>query len=78
MFNNRLALVKELDIPADRRIIVVSDIHGNLEYLRGVLAKAGFGANDELMIDGDFLERGRTASARCGTSCSSAGRGTCM
>ena len=46
MFNNRLALVKELDIPADRRIIVVSDIHGNLEYLRGVLAKAGFGAND--------------------------------
>lgn len=58
MFNNRLALVKELDIPADRRIIVVSDIHGNLEYLRGVLAKAGFGANDELIIDGDFLEKG--------------------
>ena len=42
------ARVQRLRIPAGRRILVVSDIHGNLPYLRGVLEKAAFGADDEL------------------------------
>lgn len=41
-----------------RRILAVSDIHGNLPYLRGLLEKAGFCGEDELIIDGDFLEKG--------------------
>ncbi len=58
MFEDRPAVIKQLRIPEGRRIIVVSDIHGNLEYLKGVLKKAGFCADDELIIDGDFLEKG--------------------
>ena len=52
------ARVQRLRIPAGRRILVVSDIHGNLPYLRGLLEKAAFGADDELIVDGDFLEKG--------------------
>ena len=41
-----------------RRIIAVSDVHGNLPYLRGVLEKARFGSDDLVVFDGDFLEKG--------------------
>ena len=41
-----------------RRLLVVSDIHGNVPYFEGVLRKAGFSDRDELIIDGDFLEKG--------------------
>lgn len=51
------AKVKKLDT-ASRRIIVVSDIHGNLPYLRALLHKVEFSQNDELIVDGDFLEKG--------------------
>ena len=51
------AKVKKLDT-GERRIIAVSDIHGNLPYLRALLSKVGFSQNDELIIDGDFLEKG--------------------
>lgn len=42
-----------------RRIIVCSDIHGNLPYLQGLLEKVGFSCDDILIIDGDFLEKGK-------------------
>jgi len=54
----RPGIVKRLRLPENRRILVVSDVHGNLEYLKGVLEKTSFGDNDELIIDGDFLEKG--------------------
>ena len=54
----RRARIEQLQIPAGRRILVVSDIHGNVPYLEGVLRRAGFSARDELIIDGDFLEKG--------------------
>jgi protein phosphatase len=38
--------------------LVISDIHGNMEYFRGLLNKAVFTPADELIIDGDFLEKG--------------------
>ena len=41
-----------------RRILTVSDIHGNVPYFEGVLRKAGFSDRDELVVDGDFLEKG--------------------
>lgn len=55
---DRHATVKRLRLPENKRILVISDIHGNLEYLRGVLEKVNFSDEDELIIDGDFLEKG--------------------
>ena len=55
---DRKARVERLDIPEGRRILVISDIHGNMEYFKGVLELAGFSDEDELIIDGDFLEKG--------------------
>ena len=46
-------------IPEGRRILVVSDIHGNLPYFTGLLEQLDFSDDDELVIDGDFLEKGR-------------------
>ena len=55
---DRKARVERPDIPEGRRILVISDIHGNMEYFKGVLELAGFSDEDELIIDGDFLEKG--------------------
>jgi len=52
------ARVQKLNIEPGRRILVISDIHANLPYLKGVLAKAGFCDDDVLIIDGDYLEKG--------------------
>ncbi len=52
------ARIKRLRLPPGRRIIAVSDIHGNLPYLKGLLKKIRFDADDILIIDGDFLEKG--------------------
>lgn len=61
--NSRLARVEKLDIAEGKRIIVISDIHGNLEYFKGLLKKVGFCAEDELIIAGDFLEKGEESLA---------------
>ena len=53
------ARIRKLDIAPGRRILVISDIHANVPYLEGVLRKANFGPGDELILDGDFLEKGR-------------------
>ena len=50
--------------PPGRRLLVISDIHGNVPYFEGVLRKAGFSDRDELIIDGDFLEKGAESPYR--------------
>jgi hypothetical protein len=52
------AKVARLAFPAGRRILAVSDIHGNLPYLKGLLRRVNFSATDELVIVGDMLEKG--------------------
>ena len=52
------AHVQNLTLPENRRILAVSDIHGNLPYLRGLLEKARFSESDVLVIVGDLLEKG--------------------
>jgi len=47
-----------LSLPKGRRIIAISDIHGNLPYLEGLLDKLRFGEDDILFILGDFTEKG--------------------
>ncbi len=51
------AIVKPIDLPPGRRVLVVSDIHGNLPLLQGVLKKAGFCRDDILIVLGDMMER---------------------
>lgn len=46
------------DIAPGRRVLAISDIHGNLPFLKGVLAKVGFSAEDVLILVGDLLEKG--------------------
>ncbi len=41
-----------------RRILVTSDIHGQLTYLKGALKKAEFCDDDILVIVGDIVEKG--------------------
>ena len=53
-----LARIARLEPAPGRRILVVSDIHGNVPYLEGVLRQAGFCGRDELILDGAFLEKG--------------------
>ena len=45
-------------LPKNRRILVVSDVHGALDYLRGLLARVRFSEDDLLILDGDLLEKG--------------------
>ncbi len=45
-------------IEPGRRVLVISDIHANLPYFHGLLEKVGFGEEDLLILDGDFLEKG--------------------
>lgn len=49
--------VRPIDLPPGRRVLVVSDIHGNLPLLKGVLDKAGFCRDDILIVLGDIMER---------------------
>lgn len=52
------ARVKKLIFQPGRRIIAVSDVHGNLPYLRGLLEKLHFCDKDYLVLVGDMLEKG--------------------
>jgi len=49
---------ERLDLPPGRRILVISDVHGNLPYLKGLLDKVGYSADDILILDGDLTEKG--------------------
>ena len=51
------AVVRPLSLPADRRVLVISDIHGNLPFLRGLLKKVQFSTDDILLVLGDILKK---------------------
>jgi len=53
------AIVRHLELPPRRRILAISDIHGNLEFLKGALAAARFSPDDILFVVGDILEKGK-------------------
>lgn len=50
--------VKHIDLPAHRRVFAVSDVHGNLDYLKGLLDKISFSSQDVLILLGDLIEKG--------------------
>ena len=50
--------IEQMTIEAGKRVLVASDIHGNLSYLKKILKKARFSDNDILFIVGDMIEKG--------------------
>lgn len=50
--------ISRIDLPAGRRILAMSDIHGQLGHLKGALEKARFSKDDILFIVGDLIEKG--------------------
>ncbi|PFA67149.1 serine/threonine protein phosphatase [Bacillus sp. AFS015802] len=50
--------IKRLSIPRQGRIIVISDIHGDLNLFTELLEKVNIGSEDYLIINGDLCEKG--------------------
>jgi len=52
------ARYQRVELPRGRRILVVSDLHGNLAGFQALLEQVKYGENDILIIVGDMLEKG--------------------
>lgn len=50
--------IVSIDPPRDGRLIAISDIHGYVHYLKGLLEKLQFGKKDVLILVGDLIEKG--------------------
>lgn len=55
---SRPARVIRPRIEPGRRVLALSDVHGNLPFLKGVLDQVRFSPDDVLIIVGDLLEKG--------------------
>ena len=55
---NKTSTVDHPALSDASRIIVISDIHGNLAYLRGLVDKLALRADDQLVLLGDLVEKG--------------------
>lgn len=54
---------RSLAIPRGHRVILTSDVHGRLSWLKGLLGKVSFSPEDYLIIAGDILEKGEESLA---------------
>lgn len=54
----RKTTVERVRFPKDRRVLVLSDIHGHIRELDDVLERASYSADDILVIVGDMIEKG--------------------
>lgn len=50
--------IRNLNIPTDKRLVFVSDIHGDVDSLKEGLEKINFSDDDYLFIIGDIYEKG--------------------
>ncbi len=53
-----MTLIKKLNIEKVKRVLITSDIHGNLELFQSMLRKVGYSNKDILIINGDISEKG--------------------
>ena len=53
------AVVIRPEFEPGRRIIAVSDIHGNLPFFQALMKKIRLTSDDILILNGDILEKGR-------------------
>ncbi|MFD3450407.1 metallophosphoesterase [Microbacteriaceae bacterium 4G12] len=51
----------QISIPNNIRVIVISDIHGELDLFQSLLEKVNFNAEDYLIINGDLCEKGNNS-----------------
>ena len=51
-------VIRRLRLGPGRRIAAISDVHGQLDYLKGLLAKCALSDGDVLIFVGDLLEKG--------------------
>ena len=56
-------VINTAPMPEAGRLIAVSDIHGQLDWLNGLLDKLRFSENDTLVIVGDIVEKGPNSLA---------------
>jgi len=59
MFLMKMAKIQCITIPKDKRIICISDIHGNLDLFIELLEKVNFTDDDTLILLGDLFMRGK-------------------
>ena len=52
------AHIEHMELPQQGRIIAISDVHGNLPYLEGLLKKLALTPEDTLVFCGDIMEKG--------------------
>ena len=55
--HEKKAVVQRLNLPPGRRVLAISDIHGNLPFFQGLLKKVNFGPEDILFLVGDLVEK---------------------
>lgn len=53
------ATVKRILVGKDKRVIAISDIHGNLSAFKSLLEKICFSDKDVLILVGDLIEKGK-------------------
>lgn len=51
--------IEKIEVDKKKRIVAISDIHGEVTYLDGVLKRANYTTDDILVIVGDIIEKGR-------------------
>lgn len=54
----KLTKIKYLNVPTDKRLIFVSDIHGDIDSFKKGLEDISFSADDYLFLIGDIYEKG--------------------
>lgn len=57
--------VRPLRLPEEYRLLVTSDVHGNLSLLQSLLRASRFGPEDHLLVLGDLIDKGWESSAQC-------------
>ena len=60
---NNYAPIVAIDFSSYKRVIAISDIHGDFDGFKGVLNKMDFSSSDALVIVGDILEKGSNSLA---------------
>lgn len=50
--------MKRISLDPGKRVIIISDIHANLQLFKNLLAKVNYQLNDYLFINGDLCEKG--------------------
>lgn len=56
-------IVSRRTLPPGRRVVAVSDIHGNLPFFQGLMGQISLTTDDVLVLVGDVLEKGRESLA---------------